>query len=245
MQFEIRLATKTKSLVEHQQSFSSQVITIALFHGIIASGYSIYIGAEGTTVTSKFTGFINMFLFYNEAQSSVEMLSNSHRNPIEFGRIYEPNLAFALIVKDYVTADYVNKFYDYAHSFSGYTTGTDSSTVQLVSFATDKVNVCYSYIKHKCKSVDSSNSPKLFVSNMHFPKFINLAGDGSLTLASGDKIVPSTREDYLKYINSVSKSNTATLFNNGLTYDGTSFSASYINWRHSYENVLQANQMNF
>ena len=90
---------------------------------------------------------MNLILRYQEPQSIVEMLSNSNRSPIEYAKIYEPNLKAAFIVKDIASADYTNKFYDFATFSISYSIGTDSSTVQMISLPSDTINVWYSYIQ--------------------------------------------------------------------------------------------------
>lgn len=90
---------------------------------------------------------MNLILRYQEPQSCAEMLSNSNRSPIEYAKIYEPNLKAAFIVKDIATTDYTNKFYDFAAYSISYSVGTDTSTVQMISLPSDTINVWYSYIK--------------------------------------------------------------------------------------------------
>ena len=85
-------------------------------------------------------------LINSKPQSCVEILSNSNKSPIEYAFIYEPKLISAFIVKGIATADYANKFYDSVRFSISYTTGTDSSTVQMLNFQSDTISVCYSLI---------------------------------------------------------------------------------------------------
>ena len=145
--YELYFATKTKSGISSQQYFGgiNLIFDCNYFSQELNSYYII--GSNSSSVTSSFTGYLNMILIFNEAQSSTEMLSNSNRNPIEFAQYYEPNLQLCLIVKDITTANYLYTVYDYSQNMNNVNISSNPSNVQLVSFPSDKVTVCYSYIQ--------------------------------------------------------------------------------------------------
>ena len=144
--YELYFATKTKSGISNQQYYGSIELNFNCSYNY--GDYTFYyyvIGSTSNKTTTKFTGYINMILIFNEAQSSIEMLSNSNRSPLEFAQIYEPNLQFSLIVKDLTTADHLYTAYDYSQNVGKLIFTNDPSSVKLVSFS-DKVTVCFSYI---------------------------------------------------------------------------------------------------
>ena len=145
--YELYFATKTKSGISNQQYYGAinLIFDCNYFYQFLKSYYII--GSNSSSVASSFTGYLNMILIFNEAQSSAEMLSNSNRNPIEFAQYYEPNLQLCLIVKDITTANYLYTVYDYSQNMNNVNISSNPSSVQLVSFSSDKVTVCYSYIQ--------------------------------------------------------------------------------------------------
>ena len=105
------------------------------------------VGALDLNTTSKFTGYINAIQYSLEPQSTVEMLSNSNRSPIENSWIFEPNTANFIIAKDMNSSYSNNKFYDYGFYFKEYEVDMNISTIKIEELKNSQIEMCYSFIK--------------------------------------------------------------------------------------------------
>jgi hypothetical protein len=186
--YDINIVTKTESGITSNIEYTNieMYFNWSTLKPPETNYHYLLVGQSGYNTTALFSGYLNMLFRFTTPHSTAEMLSNSHRSPVQFSSVYEESLNLALIITNDNTSEYIGKVYDYSQEGHVINLSDYSSPPTLIDFLSSPINLCTFYQIIHCLSLSSINSPILYSDESHLSTHANLIEDGSFSIQPED-----------------------------------------------------------